>query len=74
MLNFLNSLRRRNHSRALTPYETTDSVALRNPDLAIRNLLDDPRLQRALGLQPAVVAATPVEPWELPRRRLHAAA
>lgn len=42
--------RRRRHRRALQPYRAELSVVDTNPDLRIRDLRDDPRMRRALGL------------------------
>lgn len=56
----------------ITDAPTTTTIADANPDLAIRNLLDDPRLRQAMETVPAApapVAAVLPEPV-LNRRRL----
>ncbi len=46
----LKFFKRRSRRRELVPYRAAVSVADSNPDLRIRDLRDDPRLRRALGL------------------------
>lgn len=53
----LRFFKRRPRRRELVPYRTAVSVADTNPDLRIRNLLDDPGLRRSLGLD---------APWPAP--------
>jgi hypothetical protein len=52
----LKFFKRRPRRRELEPYRADVSVADTNPELHIRDLRDDPRLRRALGLdlEPAV--------------------
>lgn len=46
----LKFFKRRSDRRALEPCPADVSVADMNPELRIRDLRDDPRLRRALGL------------------------
>ena len=50
-----------------SPERSTGSVADHNPDLLIRNLLDDPRLQACLAPAP-VPSAEPAPVTDLPTR------
>lgn len=62
----LKFFRRRHHAhRPLVRYETDLSVADTNPDLKIRNLLDDPALRRVMGLDEATVTSLVTDRSEL---------
>ena len=56
----------------ITDAPTTTTIADANPDLAIRNLLDDPRLRQAMKTAPAAPApvATVLPEPVFNRRRL----
>jgi hypothetical protein len=53
--------------------EVAPSVATTNPDLRIRNLLDDPRLRAALGLPAWVGPTVSALPARVPGRALSSA-